>query len=77
MGWIFFWLWYAGKVTVNWLGVEAIKRFQKLQVPGVKATEEQPQEVRKTKGGAILDPDDFVKDVLDDNDFVSISKNDN
>jgi len=36
-------------------------------------TEEHPQEVRKTKGGAILDPDDLVKDVLDDNDYVSIS----
>lgn len=31
------------------------------------------QEVRKTRGGAILDPDDLIVDVLDCNDFVSIS----
>lgn len=30
------------------------------------------QEVRKTRGGAILDPDDLIVDVLDCNDFVSI-----
>lgn len=30
------------------------------------------QEVRKTRGGAILDPDDLIADVLDCNDFVSI-----
>lgn len=29
---------------------------------------------RKTVGGAILDKDDKIKDVLDDNDFVSIGK---
>ncbi len=27
---------------------------------------------RKSSGGAILDPDDKIQDVLDDNDFVSI-----
>ncbi|OTF73683.1 histidine ammonia-lyase-like protein [Euroglyphus maynei] len=29
-------------------------------------------EIRKAKGGSILDPEDFVADVLDDNDFVCI-----
>ena len=29
-------------------------------------------DIRKTNGGAILDPDDRIDDVLDDNDFVSI-----
>ncbi|XP_065350144.1 histidine ammonia-lyase-like [Cloeon dipterum] len=63
-----------GKVNINWLGGEAIRRFHKLQGPdsSLKIGEEQIQEIRKTKGGAILDPDDLVKDVLDDNDFVSI-----
>ena len=29
-------------------------------------------DIRKTLSGAILDPEDKIKDVLDDNDFVSI-----
>ena len=31
-------------------------------------------EIRKTKGGAILDPDDVLSDILDDNDFVSVGE---
>ena len=31
-------------------------------------------DIRKTVGGAICDPEDSIKDVLDDNDFVSIGK---
>ncbi len=27
---------------------------------------------RRTSGGAVLDPDDLIKDVLDDNDFVIV-----
>ncbi|MPC75015.1 hypothetical protein E2C01_069398 [Portunus trituberculatus] len=30
--------------------------------------------VRKTRGGAILDPCDHVGEVLDDNDFVSVER---
>lgn len=33
--------------------------------------EEKIYEIRKTRGGAILDKDDIIKTVLDDNDFVS------
>ena len=32
------------------------------------------QEIRKTRGGALLDGDDTIKTVLDDNDFVSVGK---
>ena len=38
--------------------------------------EEVINDIRKTVGGAILDPEDLIKDVLDDNDFISIGKND-
>ncbi len=30
------------------------------------------RDIRRTSGGAILDPSDRIRDVLDDNDFVSI-----
>lgn len=36
--------------------------------------QEEVQEVRKTRGGVILDPDDLIKDVLDNDDFVNIGK---
>ena len=32
---------------------------------------EEVLEIRKTRGGALLDVDDVIKTVLDDNDFVS------
>lgn len=61
--------------SVDWLGAEALRRYEKLRpasfVPGKV---ERVKEIRKTKGGAILDPDDFVLNVLDNNDFVSVGK---
>lgn len=30
------------------------------------------QEVRRTRGGALLDPDDIISEVLDNDDFVTI-----
>jgi histidine ammonia-lyase len=33
-------------------------------------------EVRKAKGGAILDVEDAIKDVLDDDDFVTVGEYD-
>lgn len=64
------------KLTVRWLGGEALKRYEKLRpaasyVPGKS---ELVKEIRKTKGGAILDPDDVVINVLDNNDFVSVGE---
>ena len=32
------------------------------------------QDIRKTVGGAICDPEDLLKSVLDDNDFVTVGK---
>ena len=48
----------------------------KLKPPSyVPNREEVINDIRKTVGGAILDPEDQIKDVLDDNDFISIGKN--
>ena len=72
--------WFAvpcreGKLTIGWLGEESLRRYLKLKpstlVPG---KDENVYEVRKTQGGAILDPDDFIKHVLSDEDFVSVGK---
>jgi histidine ammonia-lyase len=63
---------------VQWLGEESVRRHRKLQKRDDYTTEnldaEKVQEVRKTRGGVILDPDDYLKDVLDDNDFVTVGK---
>jgi histidine ammonia-lyase len=60
---------------VRWLGEEAWRKYQKL-MQGVKIEEHDIinviQEVRKTRGGALLDPDDVVCEVLDNDDFVNI-----
>ncbi|XP_059090551.1 histidine ammonia-lyase-like [Tigriopus californicus] len=62
-----------GDKTIRWLGDEALKRFLKLKPPSyVPNKEEVLHDIRKTVGGAILDPTDKISDVLDDNDFVSI-----
>jgi hypothetical protein len=57
------------------LGEEAWRKYQKL-MQGVKIEEHDIinviQEVRKTRGGALLDPDDVVCEVLDNDDFVNI-----
>lgn len=33
------------------------------------------QEVRKTRGGALLDPDDLIREVLDNDDFINVGTN--
>ncbi|XP_071439403.1 histidine ammonia-lyase-like [Hetaerina americana] len=72
-----------GKITVRWLGEEALRRYMKMHwgeeeeagsTRRATPREEKIQEMRKTRGGVILDPDDLVKDILDDNDFVSVGK---
>ncbi|XP_066979441.1 histidine ammonia-lyase-like [Macrobrachium rosenbergii] len=63
----------GGKETVSWLGEEALRRYLKLKPPThFPNKDEKVASVRRTQGGAILDPSDFVCDVLDDNDFVSV-----
>lgn len=63
--------------TVRWLGQQAVSKYEKLMQNKLEKSDEIQhcvEEVRKTRGGAILDPDDLVNDVLDNNDFVTISK---
>ena len=63
----------ANKQTIRWLAEEALKRYFKLKPSShVPNKVETVNEIRKTKGGAILDPDDLIANVLDDNDFVSV-----
>ena len=63
----------SAKLTVRWLGEEALRRYLRLRPPSfVPNREERVNDIRKTLGGAILDPEDKIEDVLDDNEFVSI-----
>ncbi|XP_013407515.1 histidine ammonia-lyase [Lingula anatina] len=76
--------WFAvpcsrGNETIGWLGEEALRRYTRNKSGTVEhdsnknVTEiEKVFEVRKTQGGAILDPADLIKSVLDDNEFVSV-----
>lgn len=78
--------WFAVPVTdakcqtVKWLAEEALKKLSKLcqnkgeSSAGSKVENETFYEIRKAKGGAILDPEDLIQFVLDDNDFVSLGK---
>jgi histidine ammonia-lyase len=64
-------------MTVRWLGEESLRRYNKLQTQDevTEDTErEMVQEVRRTRGGVMLDPDDSIRDILDDNDFVTVGK---
>ncbi|XP_064633596.1 histidine ammonia-lyase-like [Lineus longissimus] len=69
--------WFAipcskGNETIRWVGEESLKRYNKLQPASHVEKDEKVYEIRKTRGGAILDPDDHIKQVLDDDDFVSV-----
>ena len=69
-------------LMVEWLGEEALRKYIKLKANrdgDATATEVAVQnetcyEIRKAKGGAILDPEDIIAYVLDDNDFVSLGE---
>lgn len=67
--------WFAvpckGTEKVTWLGEESLRRYYKSKSRTGHA-QEKVYEVRKAKGAAILDPDDAIKDVLDENDFVTV-----
>ena len=61
--------------NIRWLGEEAIKRYLKSRPDRQqKNVSYKAYEVRKTTGGGLLDPDDLIKSVLDDNDFVSVGR---
>lgn len=66
----------SNKQTALWLADEALKRYEKLRPASsyVQGRKERVREIRKTKGGAIIDPEDLLVNVLDDNDFVSVGK---
>jgi len=65
----------SGVQTALWLADEALKRYEKLRPSTyVQGKRERVREIRKTKGGAIIDPDDLLFNVLDDNDFVSVGE---
>ncbi|XP_060076875.1 histidine ammonia-lyase-like [Ylistrum balloti] len=67
--------WFAvpckGTEKVSWLGEESLRRYYKAKCNSGHA-DETVFEVRKAKGGAILDSDDSIRDVLDDSDFVTV-----
>ena len=64
---------FTGDKNIRWLGEEALVRYLKLKPPSfVPNRKEVVHDIRKTVGGAILDPEDKIKDVLDDNDYISI-----
>ena len=71
--------WFAvpckGTESVGWLGDEALRRYHKLAPESTHIKrEETVYEIRKTRGGALLDPTDQVKAVLNDDDFVSVGE---
>lgn len=62
-----------GRQTVRWLGEEALRRYLKLKPSSfMDGRTEKVYQVRKTRGGAIIDGDDVIKNVLDDNEFLSV-----
>ncbi|XP_075553710.1 histidine ammonia-lyase-like [Dermacentor variabilis] len=62
-----------GRQTVRWLGEEALRRYMKLKPSSfLDGRTEKVYQVRKTRGGAIIDGDDVIRNVLDDNEFLSV-----
>ena len=71
--------WFAvpcdGSEYVQWLGEEALRRYNKIKPQGSHVDKsEDVYEIRKTRGGAILALEDTIKSILDDNDFVSVGQ---
>ncbi|RWS30495.1 histidine ammonia-lyase-like protein [Leptotrombidium deliense] len=62
------------KMTIGWLADEAVRKYFKLKPVSchIPRKEEVVAEVRKTRGGAILDPEDCIINVLDNNDYISV-----
>lgn len=67
--------WFAvpckGTEKVAWLGEETLRRYYRNKGSAGYA-QDKVYEVRKAKGGAILDSGDAIKDVMDDDDFVTV-----
>ena len=68
--------WFAvpcgdGGKSVRWLGEQALQRFAKIKPTEVEAGN-RAYEMRRTRGGAIIDWEDRIADVMDDDDFVTL-----
>nr|CAD7568868.1 unnamed protein product [Timema californicum] len=65
-----------GNLDVQWLGEETLRRYYRLKLGDheVRSHSDQVKEVRRAKGGAWLDPEDHLADILDDNDFVTVAQ---
>nr|CAD7396443.1 unnamed protein product [Timema cristinae] len=63
-----------GNLDVQWLGEETLRRYHRLKLGDhdIRSHNDQVKEVRRAKGGAWLDPEDHLADILDDNDFVTV-----
>lgn len=59
----------TGSEKVRWLGEESLRRFKNTK-SGSKVESEKIGEIRKVAKLILLDPDDQLKDVLDDGDFL-------
>lgn len=60
-----------GTGTIKTLGENALKRYAKFKASALSILNK-VSEIRRTNGGAMLDEDDIIKDVLNDDDFVSV-----
>lgn len=65
-----------GKLTVGWLGREAVRRYMKNKPDngGFKSVDEVRFLVRRCKGLGLLDNDDLLEVALEDNEFVEVSE---
>lgn len=63
----------SGTDSVKTLGELAIRKYSKLK-PTSSTSPQDILEIRRRNGGAVLDPEDAIKDVLDDNDFVTVGE---
>ncbi|CAL4099478.1 unnamed protein product, partial [Meganyctiphanes norvegica] len=59
--------------TISWLGEEALRRYSR-NCPETASTNDNIATIRKTKGGALLESTDRIRDVLDDNDFITVAE---
>uniref|UniRef100_A0A8C6V9S7 Histidine ammonia-lyase n=1 Tax=Neogobius melanostomus TaxID=47308 RepID=A0A8C6V9S7_9GOBI len=63
------------KNTIQWLGIEALKRYIKNKPDngGITSVKDTRFVVRRCQGLGLLDADDTIEDVLENNDFVELA----
>ncbi|PAA68187.1 hypothetical protein BOX15_Mlig010907g2 [Macrostomum lignano] len=62
----------VAKETVRWLGEEAVRRYSALQPPSHVNRPEKVFQIKKTKNGAILHPEDKIVSVLTDEEYITV-----